>query len=380
LTPNVLLVGSNDRQLDELLRAGGLKPTSIPLADLAALAHPSAPQPDVIVLDLRETSQLPPSLALVKRQHPATAVVIVAPVLDPILVLDAMRAGANECVTDPVTERDLQAALDRVLAQRKAPAAGEVFAFIGAKGGVGTTTLAVNIATELARLAAAEGTLLVDLHLSYGDAALLLSAEPRFSILDALENTHRLDEAFFRGLVVRTKAGPDLLASSERGMTAPVDAHRIRTLIEFAARQYRYTVLDVPRSATDALDALETASTIIIVANQDLATVRSASRMSGLLRQRYGKEKVRVVVSRFDSKAEITHDDIERTIGLPVHHMFPSDYRLALQALNKGRPLSLDNHNRLAGSFAAFARDLSGVGDRPPERTRSLFGRMTGRK
>jgi Flp pilus assembly CpaE family ATPase len=102
--------------------------------------------------------------------------------------------------------------------------------------------------------------------------------------------------------------------------------------------------------------------------------------MSGLLRQRYGKEKVRVVVSRFDSKAEITHDDIERTIGLPVHHMFPSDYRLALQALNKGRPLSLDNHNRLAGSFAAFARDLSGVGDRPAERTRSLFGRMTGRK
>ena len=98
-----------------------------------------------------------------------------------------------------------------------------------------------------ARLAASEGTLLVDLHLAYGDAALLLSAEPRFSILDALENTHRLDEAFFRGLVVRTKAGPDLLASSERGMAAPVDAHRIRTLIEFAARQYRYTVLDVPR-------------------------------------------------------------------------------------------------------------------------------------
>jgi pilus assembly protein CpaE len=357
-----------------------MRPTSIQVSDLGALAHPSAPQPDVIVLDLRDQAQLPATLPQVKRQHPATAVVIIASVLDPVLILEAMRAGANECVTDPVTERDLESAIQRVLAQRKAPIAGEVFAFIGAKGGVGTTTLAVNVATELARLAESAGTLLIDLHLAYGDAGLLLSAEPRFSVLDALENTHRLDEAFFRGLVVRTKAGPDLLASSERGMASPVDAHRIRTLIEFAARQYRYVVLDVHRSDTDALDALETATTIVVVANQDLATVRSASRMSGLLRQRYGKDKVRVVVSRYDSKAEITHDDIERTIGLPVNHMFPSDYRLALQALNKGRPLALDNHNRLAGSFAAFARDLSGLSDRSPDRPKGLFGRMTSRR
>ena len=77
-------------------------------------------------------------------------------------------------------------------------------------------------------------TLLLDLHVANGDAAVFLGAEPRFSIVDALENTHRLDEAFFRNLIVKTKAGVDLLASSDRVMTTPLDVRRIRTLLEMA--------------------------------------------------------------------------------------------------------------------------------------------------
>ena len=82
---------------------------------------------------------------------------------------------------------------------------------------MGTTTAAVNVATELARLKPG-GVLLVDLHLAYGDAAVYLAAEPRFSVADALENTHRLDDAFLKSLCVRTKAGPELLASPDRNI------------------------------------------------------------------------------------------------------------------------------------------------------------------
>ena len=110
---------------------------------------------------------------------------------------------------------------------------------------MGTTTVAVNVATTLARLVPGS-TLLVDLHVANGDAAVFLGAEPRFSIVDALENTHRLDEAFFRNVIVKTKAGVDLLASSERMMTSPLDVRRIRTLLEMAERHYRYVVLDIP--------------------------------------------------------------------------------------------------------------------------------------
>jgi len=359
-----------------------MRGASLAGSELSALAQPGAKQPDVLVIDIRDQSHLPASLPLLKRQHPATGIVIIASKLDPALLLEAMRSGVNEFVTDPVSAAELEAAIARVLAQRPAPpAAGEIYAFIGAKGGVGTTTVAVNAATAIAKLSAGS-TLLIDLHVTSGDTAVFLGVEPRFSVVDALENTHRLDEAFFRGLLVRTKTGVDLLASSDRVLMAPVDVRRIKTLIDFASRHYRYIVLDVPRSDAVILDAIEAVHRIVIVCNQELATVRSASRMAAALRQRYGKERLAMVVSRADHLAEIGQDDIERAVGAPVRHAFPSDYRRALQAVNKGRPITLDNHNDLSASFLKFARMLTGVQKAPAadKSTSSIFGLFGGRK
>ena len=121
-------------------------------------------------------------------------------------MLEAMRAGVNECVAEPLQAAELETAVTRLLAHKQPVATGQVFAFVGAKGGVGTTTVAVNVATALDR-AAGGRTLLVDLHLAHGDAAVFLGVEPRFSVVDALENIHRFDEAFFKGLVVQSPAG-----------------------------------------------------------------------------------------------------------------------------------------------------------------------------
>ena len=116
------------------------------------------------------------------------------------------------------------------------------------------------------------------------------------------------------------------------------------------------------------LDALEPSSRIIIVANQELATVRAATRLSAALRQRYGKERLSVVVSRFDMQAEIGQSDVERVLGSPVAHTFPSNYRIALEALNTGRPVVLDNHNKLAAALTGFARGLVETLDEPRRR------------
>ena len=115
--------------------------------------------------------------------------------------------------------------------------------------------VAVNVATALAQLQK-DSTLFIDLHVANGDAAVFLGSEPKFSIVDALENSHRMDEAFFRGLIAKTKAGVDLLASSDRVIVAPIDVRRVRALIDFAARHYRYIVLDVPRTDAAVLEAL----------------------------------------------------------------------------------------------------------------------------
>src|SRR4029078_4397660 len=226
-----------------------MRPNGISPAEVPTLGHPLSNPPDLVVLDLRSQSQIPPALGLVKRQHPDTGLILVASSLDPTLMLEAMRSGVTECVTD-IERGDLEAAINRLVVQRSAPVSGEGFAFVGAKGGVGTTTVAVNVATALSKFGS---TLLIDLHVSGGAAALFLGADSHFSVIDALENTHRLDASYFRGLVSRSKAGPDLLGSAERTGGTQMDSPRIRTLIDFSSHHYRYTVLDIPRSDASVL-------------------------------------------------------------------------------------------------------------------------------
>lgn len=381
MATTITLIGTSDRQLEELLRAPGVRLKTLPTVDMLALAQPAAAQPDVVVIDIRDTGSLPATLATLKRQHPDTGVVIVAARLDPMLMLEAMRAGVTEFVANPVTAADIKAAVERVSATRSSAAAGQVFAFVGAKGGVGTTTIAVNVATALAKATPDERTLLMDFHLSYGDAAVFLGAEPRFSVIDAMENTHRLDQAFFESLVVQTKSKVHLLASSERTLSG-TDFRRTGALLQFATAHYRYTLLDVPRSEAGALDALEGITGIVIVANQELATVRNAGRMATALRQRYGKDRVQVVISRYDKQAEIGQEDVERVVGSPVCFTVPSDYRLALQALNKGRPLALDP-GKLADAFKTMAQALGGVQIEKaaePQKSGGFLGLITGRR
>jgi len=376
----VTIIGSRDLRLEELVRGCGLPIATSWVSDLATLLQSQGVQADVLLVDVRRQARVPPELVLLKKQHPAINVMLLAATLDPALMLEGMRAGVSECLAEPFVQADFNAAMTRLVGQRTSAPAGPVFAFVGAKGGVGTTTMAVNVVTNLAKLSPA-GALMVDLHLVYGDAAVYLGAETRFSILDALENLHRFDQAFFHSLLVKTAAGPNLLASSDRPVTNVVDSRRLSTVLEFAASQFPYTVVDVPRSDVAVLDSLDTATTIVVVANQELATVRNAGRMASALRARYKKAKVTTVINRTDRRAEIGQQDVERAVGSAIAHQFPSDYRRALQAMNQGRPLVLDNHNDLSASFTALARELAGVeATKKPEKSPGLLGLLAGRK
>src|SRR3989442_5648805 len=141
---HITIIGLVDRKLEELIRLSGLRPNVASAVDLLALTHPGAAQPDVLIVDVRAHGQVPTALGVLKRQHPSTSVILVASELSSTLMLDAMRAGVNECVPEPLTVDALSSAITRVLSQRAEPLGGQVFALVGAKGGVGTTTLAVN--------------------------------------------------------------------------------------------------------------------------------------------------------------------------------------------------------------------------------------------
>jgi pilus assembly protein CpaE len=359
---NIAVVESVADQLASLLRAAGLSVSAAISFEQLAMLETAPKPPDVVVLDLRGQTGVPASVTQLRRRHPRMGMVIVAAALDPALMLEAMRAGVNEFVTEPLNGEDLRAAVERVVGHQLAPVGpGKVLAFVGAKGGVGTTTLAVNVATALADQKMGS-VLMVDLHVAaHGDAALLLGVEPRFSVADALENTGRLDASYLKGLVVRSRAGVDVLASPERPALKPADAEQLRVLLARVSETYSAVVLDVPRTDFGVIDALDPLTSVTLVVNQELPTVRRAAQVGAILRQRYGKDKVGAVVSRYDARADIGQEDIERVVGLPVWAALPSDYRKVLAAANAGRPLVSDNHSRLAASVVQFAQKLGGV-------------------
>ena len=371
-----VLVMSDDPRLEDGLRSEGMKVARVRPADLGQAAKDRSP--GALVLDARGQHQLPAGLTAFRKQHPTSGVVLVTSTLDPRLMLEAMRAGVTECVHEPIAPEALVDAVRRVLVNATPDQLGQLMAFVGVKGGVGTTTLAVNTGIALAKASGTE-VLLIDMHIGHGDAGVLLGVEPRFSVLDALENVHRVDESFFKGLVEKSKAGLDLLGSSDRILPGPIDPRRLHTLLDFAARKYRYTVLDIPRADVATLDVLD-ASTVVLVTNQEVPALRTASRLGQALRARYGAGRVKTVVNRFDRKAEIGHADIERVTGDTVKHCIPSDYRVAVDAMNAGRPVVLDQ-SRLADAFRAMANDLGGIQKRQPAaQTGGVLGRLALRR
>lgn len=372
-----VLVGSDDRALKAQLAVQGLRTRVVPEEGVLA-AFGQAEAEALLVVDSRGRSSVPSWIPVFRRQFPSSPILMVLNALEPGIILEAMRAGVNECLAEPLAEQEFQAAISRLSSLRSTAAPGQVFAFLGAKGGVGATTTAVNVATALSNLPGR--TLLIDLHLAHGDAAIFLGLEPRFSVVDALENMGRLDGAYFKGLVVGGKSGPDLLASSDRAFVGAAAVQQIRQLVAFAARQYRYVVLDVPRSEAASLDALDLATHVVVVANQELATVRNATRIAEALRRRYGKDRISVIITRYDPASQIGQDDVERVTGAKVAGTIPSDYRLALEALNAGRPVIVENHTKLASSFRRLAFQLAGVRDSDVDAGTSLLGRLLGRR
>jgi pilus assembly protein CpaE len=373
-----IAVLSTDDRLLELLRSTGMKATRIDAATLDAYGRGGDP-PEVLVVDVRQAGQLPAGLATFKRRHPGAGAVLIMASLEPRLMLDAMRAGVTECVPEPLNVQAIDEAVRRVLTHAQAERNGQIFAFVGAKGGVGTTTIAVNTAAALGAVGA-KAVLLIDMHTAHGDGALFLGAEPRFSILDAIENVHKVDQSFFSGLVEKTKAGVDLLASPPQPRSMAVDGRRVRALVESAARMYATTVLDVPKSDMGMLDALDMATTIVVVTSQELASLRNATTIAESLRQRYGAPRVKIVINRFHRESAIPHEDVERALGGKVKHLLPSDYRSAVDALNAGRPVVMDTDTKLGSALRALARDLAGVVKERVERPTGVLGRLAWRR
>lgn len=351
----------------------------------------SSVAPQIAVVDVRSGAALAqPSLERMRASWPSAVIVAVATTEQPEEILHAMRGGANEFVVwqdgDSASRIDtglravLQRASDRLRAsERTGGMAGRMLAFFGAKGGAGTTTLAVNSAIEIARTTK-RPTLIIDLQPFLGQVALFLGVRPRFTLVDALDNLHRLDADFLKELVVRHQSGLDLLAGSELvDRPGPQDAAAFEHLLPVLARAYDFIVIDAS-SVVGACGetAVYAADTIYLVANPDVPSIRNTQRVIERMTQLgAGRNRVSVLLNRTSDQQLIAPKQIESALGYSIHHAFASDYSAVANALNAGVPLTLTNHSELSGQFSRFTRSMLNL---PPqaepvegERRRGMF-------
>src|SRR5918994_1939199 len=350
--------------------------------------------PDLVVVDIRsDASSGMAAIERLRASSPTLGIFAVAAAAEPDLILQAMRAGANEFFpwnaaegsqAARATEESFHGAVRRSAARREAASAGAkppcvTQAFLGAKGGAGTTTVAVNCGVELARQTK-RPTIVVDLKSCLGEVALFLGVRPRFTVLDAIENLHRLDRDFLRELVAKHKSGLDIMAGSEQfERPAAQDAGAIEELLRVLARMYDYIIIDVGNMINAcSVAALYAADTVFLVTNPDVPSIRNAQRLVDRVRQiGAGSERVKILLNRSSDQHLIAPKQIETALGYGIHHTFSSDYRTVSTALNSGVPLATTNHSEIASQFGVFTKQLVGLQDavKPePEKKRLFLG------
>lgn len=326
---------------------------------------------DVIIVDARgDVARAMADIDRARLGSPSAGIFAIAGDPTPDLILQAMRAGANEFFTFPPAADALQDALRRTAARRSITSGSDAttLVFFGAKGGAGTTTVAVNCAVEIARLSKSR-TIIVDLKPGLGEVSLFLGVRSRYTLLDALENIHRLDAGFLRELVVKHKSGLDILAGSDNfERPGAADGSALEEVFRLLAEEYDYILIDAGSQVNAAsMPALYTADTIGLVANPDVPSIRNAQRLLERIGQLGASaERVRLILNRAADPYPIPQTQIEAAVGHPIDHAFPSDYKTVSTAMNSGVPLALSSNTELAAQFDRFTRRILDGGAEVP--------------
>src|SRR5437773_4438114 len=287
---------------------------------------------------------------------------------DAEMILRSMRAGAKEFLPNAVEQQMLFAAIERVskvhaVVSKEKKRYGKLFTFFSAKGGTGSTVISTNFAVNLAEQTK-KPTIMVDLDMQLGEVCLFLGIKPAFNIIDVADNIHRMDTTLLKGFIKKHTSGLDVLpAPDSLEKSETVGASQVGQILQFLKNNYEYIIVDTSNSFDDhTVAALDQSSTIFLISNTDLPSLRNAQRCLSIFeRMGYKKEKIRLLINRYQKSLEIRAKDIEETLGFPVYWFFPNDWPTIINAVNSGVPLSTVNHTEIAGSFAQFVQQVAKV-------------------
>lgn len=340
--------------------------------------------PDIVFLDMNRGPE--PFLqfaAQLRRAWPAVKLVACSASVppNPQLLLEAMRSGVQDFIAKPVDEatlRDLLQRLEKDLhsKEREFVANDKLIVIMGAKGGVGTTTVAVNLGVQLASFAR-KRTVLLDFARPLGNAHLLLDLHHRLGLRDSLENLDRLDSHFLGGLLTTHKTKLKLLG----GVTQPeewqgIDVAALDRVVNVAQNSFDTVLVDMGSQFSSEWNTiLRMARLILIVAEANVPSLWTLERRLMALKG-FGIEanRARIIINRWHKGDDEILKSIEKQISQPVFASFPNDFRKASQAMNLGTPLQENHNNILNDRYRQVAGQLVGIDTAIREKKGSLSG------
>ncbi|HLZ66964.1 MAG TPA: AAA family ATPase [Aliidongia sp.] len=315
--------------------------------------------------------------------EPGVSVVVVGDRNDVGLYRDLIRAGVSDYIVKPLTRSLVQSAIDTMLGSGTPGAtplsqkSGRVVTVLGARGGVGATTIASNLAWYLANRESRR-VCLVDLDVHYGDCALTLDIKLNGGggLREALEEPTRIDDLFLDRAMVRSGDRLFLLSSEEK-IEKPfrLDPDALAPLFDVLRKQFHYVVVDVPRSNGAFLHPmLEISNTRVVVVDQTAHAIRDLLRLRGMIDAPQLGQRNLIVLNRWGEagKRDINLAAMADTIGLPVDATVGFHPKSVIAAANAGRPIASER-GPLATAIATIASELSG---RHLARKRGLWSRF----
>jgi pilus assembly protein CpaE len=330
--------------------------------------HPDAG----LVLDLAgDTEDAIKVLEKVKQAAPHLYVIASNYHADGEAVIGAVRAGANDFLVQPIRRLEFRDAIGRFEKAPKHTAhvqsrLGKVYTFLGVKGGVGTTTLAVNFAAVLAQRK--HNVVLIDLDWTNNDAAMQLGAQPQYTLLEVGENLARMDQQLFEGFVTRDPLGfflvgpPDSL-EHHGYFTEPM----FRDFANFLVEKYDAVVIDAGKNVANevVMAALQASTAIFVAISQEFGAVRNAQRyLAYMMRMGFTQDQLKILINQYSKKPDTLHaslEQIQQTLNQQVFYGIPASSAV-LGAINRARPFVVNREaaGELDRVFRAFVDKATG--------------------
>jgi pilus assembly protein CpaE len=334
-------------------------------------------KPDLVLIDvsvLRQTLQ--EVIEKLRLAAPSSMIVALNTTGVTGPVLECFRAGADEYLFPPLSEGLKKAIERREKELRKSESGkpeGKTIAFLSAKGGCGATTLACHVAVELSRLN--QRVLLADLDVNTGMVAFLMKSTSPYSVVDALNNMHRLDASYWKALVSNGIPGLEVIsAPTSMGAKQEPKPEEIRHVLGFARKQYQWTVADAGRGiGASTMTAIESADEACLVTTPEIPALHQTRQiLQRLLDGGYKQERLRLIVNRVPKRLGIRPEELPKMLGIPLYAALPDCYAELHEAYSQGQLLPAGSV--LGESMKRLARKLAGAKESKAKRKLLFFG------